>query len=135
MVDIINSSDISAKTITFKFLEAGHTFMSADSIHAKVEKRLRAAKNVYDFPDLVKCVQASKINVLEPSHTQFKNLKGQQSQPKLAKRPCMLSEIRVAQFRRGKSLMYVKKRHSDEEFISFDFLKKSIHLAQIITNH
>ena len=33
MVDIINSNMIAANKITFKYLEAGHTFMSADSIH------------------------------------------------------------------------------------------------------
>ena len=69
MVAIINTSDISAETSAFKFLEAGHTLMSADSIQAEVEKRLRAAKTQYDFLDFVKCVHASKINVLEPLHT------------------------------------------------------------------
>ena len=96
MVDIINSSDISAETITFRLLEAGHTLMSADSIHAEVEKLHRAAKNKYDFLDFVKCVQASKIIVLKPLHTQFKNLKGQHSQLKVNAPACCSRLERVS---------------------------------------
>ena len=40
-------------------------------------------------------------------------------------RPCLLSDLRVIEFRRGYTVMFVKKRHNDTEFIKFDFLKKN----------
>lgn len=49
MVKIVNSEHISAKTITFKYLEAGHTFMSADVIHAGVERAMKKKVNLYDL--------------------------------------------------------------------------------------
>lgn len=124
LIDIVNSKDISANTITFKYLEAGHTFMSADSIHAEVEKRIRKKKNVFDFDDFVAVVEAPKIKVTVPPADSFKALKPMQSQAKLSKRPCLLSEMRVVEFRRGSTVMHFKRRHSDIEFSPFDFLMK-----------
>ena len=48
-----------------------------------------------------------------------------QSQAKLSKRPYLLSDIRVVQFRRGSRNMHVKQYHTDSEFAEFDFLMKN----------
>ena len=124
MLDIVNSNKISAESITFSYLETGHTFMSADSIHAEVKKRIRAKKNIYDFTDFVDSIRTGKIDVVLPKANDFKNLEGKQSQPKLKSRPCLLPEIREVQFIRGKSTMFIKLRHSDREFTEFDFIQK-----------
>lgn len=42
-----------------KYLEPGHTFMSADSFHADVEKSMKNRK-IYDFQDFVDRVQAAR---------------------------------------------------------------------------
>ena len=44
------------ETITFKYLEKGHTFMSPDSVHAQVEKGMRKKKNICDLDDFLKIV-------------------------------------------------------------------------------
>ncbi|KAH9627797.1 hypothetical protein HF086_000182 [Spodoptera exigua] len=44
LIQIINSSLICANTITIKYLESGHTFMSADNFHHQVEQQLKRAK-------------------------------------------------------------------------------------------
>ena len=44
------------ETITFKYLEKGHTFMSAGSFHAQVEKGKRKKKNICDLHDFLKIV-------------------------------------------------------------------------------
>mgnify|MGYP001795745674 CR=1 FL=1 len=36
LTNLVNSAEVSADTITLKYLESGHTFMSADSVHAEV---------------------------------------------------------------------------------------------------
>lgn len=45
----VNNQHIMAETITIKFFEPCHTFMSADSLHHLVEKGLRENPKVYDF--------------------------------------------------------------------------------------
>ena len=43
-------------TITIKYFEKGHTFMSVDSFHHLVEKEICKMKFLYDFDDFVSCV-------------------------------------------------------------------------------
>ena len=106
----VNTSDISAETITLKYPESGHTFMSADSVHAEVEKRMRQVKNVYDFDDFCGCVKGRNIDVVQMSETSFLNLEGLKSQPKLKRANCHLKSMRVIQFRRGERKLFFKKK-------------------------
>ena len=57
MVNLMNNGVVAAETVTFKYLESGHTFMSADVVHAGVERQMRAMGNVCDFNDYVTCVK------------------------------------------------------------------------------
>ena len=45
-------------TVTIKYFEAGHTFMSADSFHALAEKAFKKARNIFDFPHYVDCINS-----------------------------------------------------------------------------
>ena len=56
ILNLVKTDAIAAETVTFKFLEAGHTFMSADGVHAQVEKRIKQKKEVYNFDDILTCV-------------------------------------------------------------------------------
>ena len=76
---IVTTKKISADTITLKYIEAVHTFMSADSCHARVEKQMKKKGDVYDFADFVSCV--SKAGA--PSYMDFGCYEGSQSQAKL----------------------------------------------------
>ena len=58
------------ETVTFKYLEKGHTFMSADSFHAQVEKGMRKKKNICDLDDFIKIVD-SKGTAVEMTHLDF----------------------------------------------------------------
>lgn len=61
------------KSITMKFLVAGHTFMAADGIHGKIEQSIRRKKNIYDMRDLIEVVEncTKRTNVLEMKVTDF----------------------------------------------------------------
>lgn len=127
LTNYINSDLCESETITFKYLEAGHTFMSADSIHAEVEGRMKKAVNVYDFNDFKQCVggRSGKVRVTVPDITEFIDLKAHQSQPKLqaAGRP-MLNNIRAVKFSRGNRQLCYKLNHgADTVWQDFDFLK------------
>ncbi|XP_055527559.1 uncharacterized protein LOC129720151 [Wyeomyia smithii] len=59
MILIVNSSMISTRDVTFKYLESGHTFMSADAFHAAVERRMRLFNKgeIPTYPDFVNCIK------------------------------------------------------------------------------
>ena len=123
LTDIVNTKKISADTITLKYLEAGHTFMSADSCHARVEKQMKKRGDVYDFADFVSCVSEAGANTITPSYLDFGCYEGGQSQAKLKQkdRP-KISDLSIAQFRRGSRFIYYKTAHTEEEYRTFDYL-------------
>ena len=59
LVYLINSDETNTGTIELNYLEAGHTFMSADSFHHQVEMSLKQSGKVYDFADYETCVKNS----------------------------------------------------------------------------
>jgi hypothetical protein len=71
-VTAVNTHLVGARKITLKYLEAGHAFMSADSIHHGFELAMRKAHNIYDFEDLLSVLRGSngrKCEVLPLKHT------------------------------------------------------------------
>lgn len=105
-VQIANSNLIATKTITLKYFEPGHTFMSADSFHHQVEKALRQMGKVYDFSDFVECVRATNSNknfvkVMEVSD--FFNYQDFASQHKLKKNEprVYLKDMMAVRFEKG----------------------------------
>ena len=52
----VNRPNSNLNSVTVKFFEPGHTFMSADSFHSQVEKGIRDKKRLQDFQDLVEVV-------------------------------------------------------------------------------
>ena len=108
LINLVNSDALSAETITVKFLESGHTYMSADTVHASVEKRMRAKKNVYDFEDFCSCISNSATELVKMTTASLYDIKPLHSQPKI-KHTCNLSNMRVMQFRRGENLRFYKQ--------------------------
>lgn len=136
LLSLINSDRITTNTITLKYLEAGHTFMSAGSCHAAVEREMKKAINVYDFSEFRRCIEAAGAWVIEPNNSQFKEHQGQQSNAKLKhpERP-MLADIRQAEFRRGERVVYYKKLHNDTDWSAFDYLKAKHKLSEPISQY
>ena len=80
---IVTTKKISADTITLKYIETVHTFMSADSCHARVEKQMKKKGDVYNFADFVSCVSKAGANTITPSNMDFGCYEGSQRQAKL----------------------------------------------------
>ena len=96
LVAMVNNSCTSLETITLKYFEAGHIYMSADSFHYLVEKEAKKMYNLYDFQDFLKCVsnvgRAVNINA-EDFHKWEKQLsEGKNSK---ATRPLLQKVIEV----------------------------------------
>lgn len=132
MVNLINSGKLTASEITFKYLEAGHTFMSADVIHAGVEREMKKKKDVLDFEDFKRCVTSvGSVELIAPEVDSFRNFKGEQSAAKLAKRDRpLLGECKQMEFRKGSKSLFYKKEHKAAEFQEFDFMKARAKLGK-----
>ena len=55
-IDAVNNAKNCLETVTLKYFEAGHTYMSADSFHRRVEKEVLRKGSLYDFQDFVESV-------------------------------------------------------------------------------
>lgn len=75
LILLMNSNSIQIKELVLKYFESGHTFMSADSFHAAVEKGMRnhIGDPIITFPDFKEVVVKAKKNVevLEMSFKDF----------------------------------------------------------------
>lgn len=96
--------------------------MSAATVHADVERKMRSKKNVYDFGDFVGCVESSKSQIVRMNHTNIYHLLSLQSQSKLRKLPNLTSH-RVIQFSHGSLKLFVKELYSTAESLEMDFLQ------------
>ncbi|GFR90005.1 U-box domain-containing protein 16 [Elysia marginata] len=67
----VNSEDISAEKITFKYLETGHTFMAADSVHHSIERKLR--KYVRGWQEYVDTLGKAKCQTVSLESSDFKD--------------------------------------------------------------
>ena len=114
------------ETITLKYFEPGHTFMSADSFHAQVEKQFKRKPKLFDFNGYVSCVAVAGrvIKMQEEDFFCFESGLSEKIQSK-ASRP-LLSDVYVVQVRRDDISLYFKTDPLADEFYSTDFLKLKI---------
>lgn len=114
----INSENTSINSIKLKYLQTGHTFMSADSFHHQVEKSLKQKKKVLDFDDYKNCVQTSnngRTTCIEMSVNDFLDVKDVSSRFKLNKtvpKP-YLSNFCEVDFVRGRNKLYYKTKFNN----------------------
>lgn len=123
LLKTVNDNRISAGTITMKFLEVGHTYMSADSVHASISQKMKLSENLYDFDDFASVIEKSrkKMQVITLSHA---DMRIYDSKDILA-RIVGLSQFRVIQVRRGSLNVFAKKDYRDD-FKEISLLKKQV---------
>ena len=116
------------KLITLKYFEPGHTFMAANSTHAKIEKVLkRKDGKIFDFNDFRQCVEEADCHVHIMATEDFADWESGASNYLLGRaqpRP-YLSRIVWAEFRRGSpETLFFKENFSDREASACSFIKK-----------
>ena len=112
---------------------AGHTFMSADSIHADVEKRKKIKIKILDFDDFAQCIRHRNVNVLVMNFSDFYHLKVQKSDSIVKRSQVHLADMRSKKFCRDDRALYYKEKHSDVEYKRLDFLMQKCKLHVIMT--
>ncbi|KAK6179795.1 hypothetical protein SNE40_012072 [Patella caerulea] len=103
LVSTNNSEDIDAETIQMKYLEAGHTFMLADSVHHQIECELKKYGDVRDWIEFMQVCKNAKCDVIEMKHSNFHDFIDASRRPKLTKTipHVKLSEMAFMLFERG----------------------------------
>lgn len=128
LVRAVNGPELAAKEVTLRYLEVGHTFNAADSVHGHVEKQMKAAGKVYDLNDLHQCISKANSTVQLLMYADILKWTNELSLHNLQKagenRP-ILNKLAIIQFRRGSENIFWKDRHTDIEFKSTKFTKNS----------
>ena len=135
LVKVVNHAANNIQTITLKYFEPGHTFMSADSFHHGVEKAMRKQPGgvVLDFEDFKGVIASSnsgRVNVVDRQCTNFLAWSSGHSVTKLKKVP-NLSGMAIIQLRRGSRSMFIKMAHDEVEYTECDFLMKKVRQHKI----
>ena len=120
----VNIKDASVQTITLKYFEPGHTFMSADSFHHKVEQCMRQKKRVEDFQDFVDIVEKCGKSLVMRFSDFFQFPKGV-SQGNYASNKPKLENVQIVKFSRGKKEMFWKCSYLDTDFKCARFLQRT----------
>ena len=119
------------ETITIKYFEPGHTFMSADSFHHQVEMAIKRKRRLDNFMDFVVAVK-SKGEALVLNYKDFLTIPREVSQGDFAKKKPKLEDVRFVKFTRGSYEMFWKTGYSQVEFNSAQFLQRKIQKSLVL---
>ena len=132
LVSAVNSEFIAAESIELKYLVSGHTFMSADSVHHKIEQGLRKYGDVCDWVEFKSVLSKAKCNVLYLEEHHFFDFVDGSNRAQLSKAVprIKLVDMCAVLFQRGSRLIKYKTSHSinHAEYKSIDFLKKKFNV-------
>jgi len=127
LVYLINSSETHTDSVELHYLEPGHTFMSADSFHHRVELSMKQCGKIYDFTDYEQCVRNSssgKVDVKSMAISDFRDWPDESSTHKISRltpRP-YLSEIVWFRVERDKYTIDYKTEFDKLSAITCNFL-------------
>lgn len=123
LVYIINSNLIEAKSIELYYFEPGHTFMSADSFHHRIELSLKQMKKVYDFNDFKIAVEkAGNPIIAEMEIKDFFDWPDCSSRTKRTE-DVYMKDIAYVRAERGKKTLVYKTGYKTSEEYELDFLQ------------
>ena len=125
MVHCVNSA-WGPRQVNIKYLEKGHTYMRADSVHGTIAKKMRSQSEVVNFLDFVALVDsASKTTkpIALNTHDFYEfTAENRVRQTKTSHQLPLLSSLCMVTFRKGSRLLYYKTAFDDDEK-QVDFLK------------
>ena len=112
--------------ITIKYLERGHSFMRADSVHGVLGRKLKKTPNVYTFEDFVElCATSGKS--FKPTVMHFDDFyhftDGHRARQSKKVTIPTLSQIAVVTFQKGSRSLWYKSEFDGDETTEVDFLR------------
>ena len=110
--------------IIFKYLQRGHTYMAADSIHGNIGTKMKKQGNIFDFSDFSKICQNAKKN-LSTVHLTKNDIFTFSKQVKMRSNEMpLLSDIVEIKFCKGSMDLLYKNSFTEDTYSSVDFLHK-----------
>ena len=100
-----------------QYFEPGHKFMSADSFHDLVEKKMNLLKNVYDFNDFIQVINYAG-KALQMNFSDFVKYPRCLSIGKWASNVSRLGNISVVKFFKGSKCIFWKDDFNEPIFKS-----------------
>ena len=129
---IVNCEEYDVDEIHLKYFIPGHSFMSADSVHGRIESQMRKKKNIYDFRDFTDCVENASCEAIPMEVEDFCDWQSGTTQYRLKslkdQRPYM-AEIVNARFVKGSNMLHFKTSWDGEDRAA-DFLVKKFKLSK-----
>ena len=123
LLNKVNAEGEYASSVTLKYFEPGHTFMSTDDFRHQMEQRMRQKKNVEYFQDFVDVVSSCDQSLVMKCNDFLDFQKGV-SQANYTREKPKLEQVQVIKFEREGTKIFWKKSHKSESFTSFKLLQK-----------
>ena len=123
----------SPQEVVIKYLQRGHTYMRADSIHGSIGQKMKLAANIYTFDDFLEiCKKSSKtITPVVLQHTDFFEFSGKQRSRsgKKTKMPLtLLGKVCEIKFTKGRRTMLYRENF-DDPYTEVHFLKSNFEVT------
>ena len=116
------------ETITIKYLEKGHTYVAADTIHGNIRKLFRKTSTVATFDDFVQLCEKANNNikaiVVDLPFTYPISKKARTRSSTKVKMPLMKSIAEVL-FKKGSSMLHYKESFLEESYTTVNLLQPS----------
>ena len=124
LIQLVNSP-AGPSSVTMKYLEPGHTFMKADSIHGSIGRKLKEDPVLYDLLDFSNLVSSAKndMNVLPMTPGDILPLRRIRSSTRGLPK---LRSLKAVKFQRGSGSMYYKFSHDASSYFLRPFLSVSL---------
>jgi hypothetical protein len=114
----INDISIKVENLLINYLEVGHTFMSADSVHGCIGKYIKNCNNIYTFDQFVDEIKKSRKNMTIETLTHENIRSFDKISKKNVSKELKMSKVKKIHLKKGSLEVFVKFSHEEsEEFI------------------
>jgi hypothetical protein len=114
----INDISIKVENLFINYLEVGHTFMSADSVHGCIGKYIKNCDNIYTFDQFVDEIKKSRKNMTIETLTHENIRSFDKISKKNVSKELKISKVKKFHLKKGSLEVFVKFSHEEsEEFI------------------
>ncbi|KAL4702966.1 hypothetical protein ACJJTC_008744 [Scirpophaga incertulas] len=124
LLRLINDCSTDTLIIKIEYLEPGHTYMSADSVHGSITNKLNRSGNLYDLNDYVLAISTSRKNLTTHVHDHNDVMLFKNELKSAFPRNYNILSFKIVEFRRGEPKLFVKTNYQDDDFKELDVLTK-----------
>uniref|UniRef100_A0A2A4J600 DUF7869 domain-containing protein n=1 Tax=Heliothis virescens TaxID=7102 RepID=A0A2A4J600_HELVI len=126
LLRIINDCSNDIQTIKIEYLEPGHTYMSADSVHGAITNKINKSGNLYDLDDYVETFKKPRKNLTPHVHDHKEVMLFTSELKTVFPRNYNISNFKIVEFRRGQPKLFVKNNYQADDFKELDVLTKAL---------